>query len=191
MTGAEALALAREYRPTAVSLDVFLPDMLGWTVLNHLKQDPSTRHIPVQMLTLDDDWHHGMSRGAFAFRAPSRPPRKAWKLALIAIKDYASPRRKRLAGGRRQSRRAAQHQGIAGLSRHRHQDRRIGAEALDAVEHEPYDCLVLDLRLPDMIGFRSAGTSARYASAERSAGRRLHRQRAVARGRCPAAHVGA
>jgi signal transduction histidine kinase/HAMP domain-containing protein len=53
MGGAEALALAREFHPTAVSLDVFLPDMLGWTVLNHLKQDPATRHIPVQMLTLD------------------------------------------------------------------------------------------------------------------------------------------
>ena len=40
MRGSEALALAREFHPTAVSLDVFLPDMLGWTVLNHLKQDP-------------------------------------------------------------------------------------------------------------------------------------------------------
>src|SRR5271168_2334870 len=67
LRGAEALALAREYSPTAVSLDVFLPDMLGWTVLNHLKQDPATRHIPVQMLTLDEDRHHGLSRGAFAF----------------------------------------------------------------------------------------------------------------------------
>src|SRR5581483_7725752 len=38
--GTEALSLAREFRPTAISLDVFLPDMLGWTVLNHLKQDP-------------------------------------------------------------------------------------------------------------------------------------------------------
>src|SRR5581483_5538519 len=55
MRGAEALALAREYLPAAISLDVFLPDMLGWAVLNHLKQDPATRHIPVQMLTLDED----------------------------------------------------------------------------------------------------------------------------------------
>src|SRR5262249_7085076 len=62
LRGAEALALAREYHPTAVSLDVFLPDMLGWTVLNHLKQDPATRHIPVQMLTLDEDRHHGLAR---------------------------------------------------------------------------------------------------------------------------------
>ena len=44
--GAEALALAQEFQPTAISLDVFLPDMLGWTVLNHFKQDPRTRHIP-------------------------------------------------------------------------------------------------------------------------------------------------
>ena len=55
MRGAEALTLARTFHPTAVSLDVFLPDMLGWTVLNHLKKDTATRHIPVQMLTLDED----------------------------------------------------------------------------------------------------------------------------------------
>jgi CheY-like chemotaxis protein len=51
--GADALALAREYRPAAISLDVFLPDMLGWTVLSQLKQDPATRHIPVQIVTHD------------------------------------------------------------------------------------------------------------------------------------------
>jgi CheY-like chemotaxis protein len=65
MRGADALDLARQYRPTAVSLDVFLPDMLGWTVLSHLKQDPVTRHIPVQMVTLDEDRQHGLARGAF------------------------------------------------------------------------------------------------------------------------------
>jgi CheY-like chemotaxis protein len=42
---------ARIY-PTAISLDIFLPDMLGWTVLSQLKQDPTTRHIPVQIVTL-------------------------------------------------------------------------------------------------------------------------------------------
>ena len=67
MRGADALALAREYQPTAVSLDVFLPDMLGWTVLSQLKQDPATRHIPVQIVTLDEDRQHGLARGAFAF----------------------------------------------------------------------------------------------------------------------------
>lgn len=77
MGGAEALALAREFRPTAISLDVFPPDVLGWTVLNHLKQDPATRHIPVQMLILDEDRHHGLTRGAFAF--VTKPQlRRAW-----------------------------------------------------------------------------------------------------------------
>jgi len=57
----------REFQPVAVSLDVYLPDMLGWTVFNHMKLDPATRHIPVQVLTLDEDRRHGLSRGAFAF----------------------------------------------------------------------------------------------------------------------------
>ena len=41
--------------------------MLGWTVLSQLKQDPATRHIPVQIVTLDEDRQHGLARGAFSF----------------------------------------------------------------------------------------------------------------------------
>src|ERR1700687_5879954 len=93
--GAEALALAREFHPTAVSLDVSLPDMLGWTVLNHLKQDPSTRHIPVQMLTMDEDWHHGLSHGAFAF-VTKPTTSEGLSSAIARIKEYSAPRRKRL-----------------------------------------------------------------------------------------------
>ena len=95
MGGAEALALAREFHPTAVSLDVFLPDMLGWTVLNHLKQDPATRHIPVQMLTLDEDRHHGLTRGAFAF-VTKPTTTEGLESALDRIKEYSKPRRKHL-----------------------------------------------------------------------------------------------
>src|SRR4029079_9292670 len=67
MRGADALELAKQYQPSAVSLDVFLPDMLGWSVLSQLKQNPLTRHIPVQIITLDEDKHHGLARGAFSF----------------------------------------------------------------------------------------------------------------------------
>jgi CheY-like chemotaxis protein len=67
MRGKDALELARRHQPTAISLDVFLPDTLGWTVLSHLKKDPATRHIPVQIVTLDEDRQHGLARGAFAF----------------------------------------------------------------------------------------------------------------------------
>jgi DNA-binding response OmpR family regulator len=67
--GAEALRLVREYKPTAVSLDIFLPDMLGWTVLARLKQDSETRHIPVQILTVEEERHHSIERGAFSYLA--------------------------------------------------------------------------------------------------------------------------
>ena len=95
LKGADALSLAREHHPTAVSLDVFLPDMLGWTVLNHLKQDPATRHIPVQMLTLDEDRQHGLAHGAFAFLTKPTTT-DGLRSALDRIKDYSAPRRKRL-----------------------------------------------------------------------------------------------
>ena len=45
--GHEAIILARQYRPTVITLVIFLPDMLGWTVLNNLKLSPATRQIPV------------------------------------------------------------------------------------------------------------------------------------------------
>jgi CheY-like chemotaxis protein len=152
MGGAEALALAREFHPTAVSLDVFLPDMLGWTVLNHLKQDPATRHIPVQMLTLDEDRHHGLTRGAFAFVTKPTTP-EGLESALGRIKEYAKPRRKRLLVVEDN---AAEQLSIRELLGHDDIDISVvatGAEALEAVTKEPFDCVVLDLRLPDMTGF--------------------------------------
>jgi len=152
MGGAEALALAREFHPTAVSLDVFLPDMLGWTVLNHLKQDPATRHIPVQMLTLDEDRHHGLTRGAFAFVTKPTTP-EGLESALGRIKEYAKPRRKRLLVVEDN---AAEQLSIRELLGHDDIDISVaatGAEAIEAVTKEPFDCVVLDLRLPDMTGF--------------------------------------
>jgi CheY-like chemotaxis protein/signal transduction histidine kinase len=152
MRGAEALALAREYKPTAVSLDVFLPDMLGWTVLNHLKQDPATRHIPVQMLTLDEDRHHGLARGAFAFVTKPTTP-EAIEQALSRIKEYSAPRRKRLLVVEDNP---AEQMSIRELLGHDDIDVKTvgsGTDALDAIHNEMFDCVVLDLRLPDMSGF--------------------------------------
>ncbi|MGC1649297.1 MAG: HAMP domain-containing protein, partial [Candidatus Sulfotelmatobacter sp.] len=152
LRGADALALAREFHPTAVSLDVFLPDMLGWTVLNHLKQDPATRHIPVQMLTLDEDRQHGLARGAFAFvTKPSAP--EDLDTALSRIKEYATPRRKRLLIVEDNP---AEQMSVRELLGHDDIDVSVvstGTEALELVTREAFDCVVLDLRLPDMTGF--------------------------------------
>jgi HAMP domain-containing protein/CheY-like chemotaxis protein/signal transduction histidine kinase len=151
--GAEALNLAREFRPMAVSLDVFLPDMLGWTVLNHLKQDPATRHIPVQMLTLDEDRHHGLARGAFAFITKPTTS-EGLEAALARIKEYATPhRRKRLLIVEDNP---AEQMSIRELLAHDDIDVSVAAsgnEALSLITEQEFDCVVLDLRLPDMSGF--------------------------------------
>ena len=152
LRGTEALALAREFHPTAVSLDVFLPDMLGWTVLNHLKQDPSTRHIPVQMLTLDEDRHHGLARGAFAFVTKPTSPEEL-DSALSRIKEYATPRRKRLLIVEDNPAEQLSIRELLGCEDIDVTVAATGREALDLVGRESFDCVVLDLRLPDMTGF--------------------------------------
>jgi HAMP domain-containing protein/CheY-like chemotaxis protein/signal transduction histidine kinase len=150
--GAEALELAKQFQPSAVSLDVFLPDMLGWTVLSQLKHNPLTRHIPVQIITLDEDRQHALARGAFAFvNKPTTT--EGVSAALSQIKEYAKPRRKRLLIVEDN---AAEQMSITELLGH--DDIEIltadtGAKALSTMRNQPCDCVVLDLRLPDMSGF--------------------------------------
>ncbi|MGB6546226.1 MAG: HAMP domain-containing protein [Candidatus Acidiferrales bacterium] len=150
--GTEALDLAREFHPTAISLDVFLPDMLGWTVLNHFKQDPAMRHIPIQMLTLDEDRQHGLASGAFAYvNKPTTPDEL--DAAFARIKEYTAPRRKRLLVVEDDP---AEQLSITELLGYKDIDVQVaatGAEALESVTREAFDCVVLDLRLPDMSGF--------------------------------------
>jgi HAMP domain-containing protein/CheY-like chemotaxis protein/signal transduction histidine kinase len=150
--GADGLALAREFHPTAISLDVFLPDMLGWAVLSQLKHDPATRHIPVQMVTLDEDRQHGLARGAFAFLTKPTSP-EGLDAALARIKQYSSPQRRRLLIV--EDNRAEQ-MSIQELLAHDDIEITVaesGEEAIAILRAQPCDCVVLDLRLPDMSGF--------------------------------------
>jgi CheY-like chemotaxis protein len=150
--GADALALARQYRPTAVSLDVFLPDMLGWSVLSQLKQNPLTRHIPVQIITLDEDRQHGLARGAFSF-VTKPTTMEGVDAALSRIKEYSSRPRKRLLVVEDNP---AERMSIAELLGHDDieiEAAETGEQALEALRGQDFDCVVLDLRLPDMTGF--------------------------------------
>jgi CheY-like chemotaxis protein len=152
MRGADALDLAKQFQPTAVSLDVFLPDMLGWTVLSQLKQNPLTRHIPVQIITLDEDRQHALARGAFSF-VTKPTTTEGVEAALARIKEYAQPRRKRLLVVEDN---AAEQLSIGELLGSDDIDIvtvGTGAAALATLRDEPCDCVVLDLRLPDMTGF--------------------------------------
>jgi len=126
--------------------------MLGWTVLSQLKQNPLTRHIPVQIITLDEDRQHGMARGAFSF-VTKPASTEGVEAALARIKEYAK-RAVSAAGRGRRRRRAEEHFGAPRPRRHRDRHRRHRAEALRVLRREPCDCVVLDLRLPDMSGSR-------------------------------------
>ncbi|MGO7104644.1 response regulator, partial [Rhizobium johnstonii] len=152
MRGSDALALAQDYRPAAISLDIFLPDMLGWTVLSQLKQNPQTRHIPVQIISLDEDRQHGLTRGAFAFMSKPTTPEGLGK-ALSRLKAYAQPRRKHLLLVEDNE---AERLSVTALLGHDDIDITSvgsGSEALAALRQNSADCVVLDLSLPDMSGF--------------------------------------
>jgi HAMP domain-containing protein/CheY-like chemotaxis protein/signal transduction histidine kinase len=151
-TGAQALELAKQFQPTAVSLDVFLPDMVGWNVLSQLKQNPLTRHIPVQVVTQDEDRQHGLARGAFSFVTKPTTIEGVEK-ALVRIKEYSSRKRRRLLVVEDN---AAEQLSISELLGHDDieiEAAQSGQAALAALQREAFDCVVLDLHLPDMSGF--------------------------------------
>ena len=151
--GALGLSLARQYQPAAISLDIFLPDMLGWTVLNQLKLDPTTRHIPVQIVTLEDERQHGLAHGAFAYLVKS-PTTEGLETAFDRIKDFTAARTKRLLIVEDND---IERQSIVALLGY-HDIELVtvatGGAALAAMLDRSFDCVVLDLRLPDMTGFQ-------------------------------------
>ena len=154
--GADALRLAREFKPSAITLDIFLPDMLGWTVLARLKQDSATRHIPVQIVTVEDERHHSIERGAFSYLAKPGST-ESISAALQRIKDYTLPRAKRLLIVEDDDR---ERMSIEELVRHDDiviETAGTGSQALEMMRAGKYDCVILDLKLPDMTGFELLG----------------------------------
>ena len=149
--GALGLSLARQYRPTAISLDIILPDMLGWTVLNQLKLDPSTRHIPVQIVTIEEERRHGLAHGAFAYLVKS-PTTDGLKTAFNRIDDSTDPRTKRLLIVEDNDIERQAIVELLGYSDIETVAVGSGAAAIEAMLEKPFDCVVLDLRLPDMCG---------------------------------------
>jgi CheY-like chemotaxis protein len=150
--GREAITLARQYRPTVITLDIFLPDMLGWTVLNKLKLAPETRHIPVQIITVEEERRHGLSHGAFSYLVKPATTEDL-ESAFDRMKSFVAPRTKRLLVVEDNS---AEQQSIVELLSHHDVEittASSGREAFEALLDRPFDCCVLDLRLPDMSGF--------------------------------------
>jgi CheY-like chemotaxis protein len=150
--GADAVRLAQQYSPSAISLDVFLPDMLGWAVLARLKHNMSTRHIPVQIVTIDEERHSSLERGAFGFLAKPATTESIGD-ALERIRVYTLARTKRLLVVEDDSRERMSIQELISGEDVEIDTAETGAEALQKLAEAEYDCIVLDLRLPDMSGF--------------------------------------
>ena len=126
--------------------------MLGWTVLNSLKLAPETRHIPVQIITMEEECSHGLSHGAFAYLVKPATTEDL-ESAFDRIKTFVAPRTKRLLVVEDNE---TERQSIVELLGH--DDIEIttvvtGEEAFRSLLDRTYDCCVLDLRLPDMTGF--------------------------------------
>jgi len=104
------------------------------------------------MLTLDEDLHHGLSRGAFSF-VTKPTSTEGLEAAITRIKEFTSPRRKRLLVVEDEPAQQLSIQALLGYDDIDVSVVSTGAQALETVQKDSYDCLVLDLRLPDMSGF--------------------------------------
>ena len=149
--GEAGLQLARELRPTGILLDVSLPAMDGWTVLDRLKADDATRAIPVHFISAIDSSSAGLDRGAVGFL--TKPvSREAIAAALERLLHFAADQRRQLLvvdddEGSRAAVRTT-------LRRNNVQIDEAGSaeQALERVAQTTYDCIVLDLGLPGMSG---------------------------------------
>ena len=148
--GVEALKLARELRPTAITLDVMMPDLDGWTVLSALKGDPDLASIPVVMVTIVDEQQRGVALGAAGYLM--KPIERAKLLALLAPwRAEARPTRVLVIEDDPDQ--------LAFISAALAQpnweivEAANGRLALEKMQPSPPDVVVLDLMMPEMDGF--------------------------------------
>jgi CheY-like chemotaxis protein len=147
------LQMARQHRPDAITLDLDLPGLDGWNVLDRLKHDASTRHIPVHVISVTDDPHRGMRLGAKTFWAkPS--DRAALDRAFDAIREFDNRKLRTLLIVEDDQ---VQRNTLVELIGDRDVEITAvgsGQEALDQMDRRPFDCIVLDLGLSDMNGLQ-------------------------------------
>ena len=151
-SGRTALALAKEHQPAAITLDIGLPDMAGWVVLDVLKHDLATRHIPVNVISGADDDGRGRRMGAI--HTLNKPVEVTTLRSMFtATADFLKPgpRHVLVAEDDAKQRRVVKHLiesddiSITCVG--------TGQEVLaELAGQTSYDCLVLDLGLPDMDG---------------------------------------
>jgi signal transduction histidine kinase/CheY-like chemotaxis protein/HAMP domain-containing protein len=146
--GVSALALAAEYKPSAVTLDIYLPDIEGWRVLERLKNDPKTRHIPVSVISTDESRERALNSGAFYFLAKPIQSEEAVAGVIDHVKAFLQrPMRQLLVVSPNAERRTWFSEYLRAEDVHMTMvpDYRSAARTLAS---QPIDCMVLDADLP-------------------------------------------
>ena len=150
-SASEALELATTYLPSAILLDVRLPDGSGLSVLQFLKDDPRTRHIPVHIVAGEDFSEIALHMGAIGF-AVKPTSRDELKEIFQRLEDKGAKKVKRVLVVEDDAR---QRDSVVHLIKEDDIDIAAvatGAEALELLKGTVYDCMIIDLKLPDMDG---------------------------------------
>ncbi len=151
-TAQEALELARQFMPSAIVLDVGLPDQSGLSVLDRLKRDVRTRHIPVHIISADDYSERALSLGAIGYALkPVKREQLVGVLKSLEAKISQNLRRVLIVEDNEVQREAVS----TLISSHDVETVGAGtaAECLALLKAQTFDCMVLDLSLPDASGF--------------------------------------
>ncbi|MBD2525066.1 response regulator [Nostoc sp. FACHB-133] len=148
----QGLALAQQFKPDAIMLDIYMPEMDGWTVLDRLKHKPDTRHIPVHILSVDERQQRGLQLGAITYLQKPVSP-EALTQVLTDIKGFIERQVRNLLIVEDDPVQAQSIIELIGNGDVQSTAVGTGAEALLILRSQHFDCMVLDLGLPDMSGF--------------------------------------
>ncbi len=152
LRGDRGLSMAQELQPDAITLDIRLPDTGGWVVLDRLKNDPRTRHIPVHVISIDVDRRRGLSLGAKSYLEKSID-KHALTDVFEKIRATIERKERRLLVIEHDEH---QRQWLAELIAAPDVQTTFvhsGKEALEAIGDRPFDCVVVDLKQPGMSAF--------------------------------------
>jgi CheY-like chemotaxis protein/two-component sensor histidine kinase len=149
LRGSTALSLAREFKPGAITLDINLPDMVGWTILDRLKHDPTTRHIPVHIISGDENRRRGLALGAMTYLEKSIT-RESLEEAFVNIEHSVQPRVKKLLVVTGDSSRRRNIRNIVDGTDIEILEVNTGGEAIAVIKQQYVDGVIVDLRLSDI-----------------------------------------
>jgi signal transduction histidine kinase/DNA-binding response OmpR family regulator len=150
-TGSAALAMVREFKPAALTLETRLPDVSGWNILARLKIDLATRHIPIHVISVDEDSEPLRLDGALGF-VTKTDSKESLRRVFQQLREFTERPVKNLLLVEDDENQIRNIRELIGNTDVETTTVSNGREALEALHSQKYDCMILDLGLPDMAG---------------------------------------